>query len=180
MSAVMRTHRLAFAALPLVLVLGPAAVAAPHKDAPSHVSHSPKKLGDFNDWTAATYDQAGHTMCYAFTRAQASPADPGHHRAILTVTERPTFRDSVAIEAGFDFAPKAAVKMDVGHTSLDFYTAHSTAYARDDRAAVRAFERGANAVAHLPVPHGKMVSETFSLNGFSAAHDAILKACSGK
>lgn len=161
-------------ALPLLFALHAAA-------APTHRHTGPKKLGDFEDWIAATYDRSGHTICYAFTRAEKSePALPGRGHALLTLTERPAHRDSVAIEAGFHYPPKATVQVAVGNTTLDFYTARSNAFARDDKAAVAAFERGATAVAHSPAPHGKAVTDTFSLAGFTAARSAIQKACPGK
>ena len=182
-SAGMRAIRVLSVALPLSLALGTAVLAAPHKPAEHHppAGAAPKELGKFDDWTAATYAQAGQTVCYAFTRAQDSkPALPGRGQVLLTVTERPAARDSVALEAGFTFAPKAAVTVQVDQTKLDFYTADHNAFALDSKAAIAAFDRGAKAVAHMPAPHDKAVTDTFSLHGFSAAHAAILKACPAK
>ena len=67
---------------------------------------------------------------------------------VLTVTERPSGRDTVAITAGFPFRKDAAVTVQVDTTGLDFYTAQSNAFARDGKAAVAAFQKGwAGAVA---------------------------------
>lgn len=175
----MRAPRIALLLLPLSLALATAATAAPHRAVSHPASTSPKKLGDFNDWTAATYDQGGRTVCYAFSRAEKTSTDIGRN-GILTVTELPTMRDSVAIEAGFAFAPKATGKLEVGDGNFDLYTAQHNAYARDSKAVVAAFSRGAKAIAHLPGPHDKPVTESYSLIGFSAAHAAILKACPAK
>jgi len=176
----MRTILACSCVIPLLLGV-PAAAAPAHKPAPEKPAATPKALGTFDDWTAATYEQGGQTVCYAFTRAQKSTPDlPKRGQVLLTVTERPNARDSIAIEAGFAFAPKAEVKLEVGSTSLDFYTAQRNAFARDDKAAVAAFDKGSRAVAQSPGPSDKQVTDTFSLHGFSAAHAAIVKACPGK
>ena len=108
-----------------------------------------KELGKFDDWIAATHQESGQTVCYAFIRAKHSvPALPGRGEVILTVTERPSGRDAVAISAGFPFRKDAAVTVQVDTTGLDFYTAQSNAFARDGKAAVAAFLQGwAGAVA---------------------------------
>jgi hypothetical protein len=137
----------------------------------------PKKIGTFDDWTAATNKEGGQTVCYAFTRAQAStPALAGRGDVVLTVTERPGGRDAVAISAGFAYAANAAVKVKTDTAEFDFYTAQRSAFARDGKATVQAFQKSKQAVAQSPAPKG-VVADTFSLKGFSAAYAAIVKTC---
>ena len=115
-----------------------AQAAATH--APAASSGAPKQIGKFDDWVAATHQESGQTVCYAFARVQSStPVLPGRGPAVLTVTERPSGRDAVAMEAGFSYAPNAAVTVQVDQTGLDFYTAQRNAFARDGKAAVTAF-----------------------------------------
>lgn len=181
--AAMRAILIPALALPFVLSVSAAALAATHHaTAKPAASSKPRELGKFGDWTAAVYEQSGKKVCYAFTRAESSkPALPDRGPAILTVTERPGAAESIALEAGFTYPPKATVTVQVDPKKLEFYTAGHNAFARDSKAAEAAFERGAKAVAHAPAPHGKQeVVDTFSLKGFSDAHDAILKACPAK
>ena len=97
--------------------------------------------------------RSGQTTCYAFVRAKNSvPALPGRGEVVLTVTERPSGRDTVAISAGFPFGKDAAVTMQVDTTGLDFYTAQSNAFARDGKAAVAAFQKGAAGAGTLAGP----------------------------
>jgi hypothetical protein len=96
---------------------------------------------------------------------------------ILTVTQRASGRDSVAIEAGFAFAPNATVNVQADQTGLDFYTHQRAAFARDGHAAVAAFQSAGRAIARSPGPHDATVTDTFSLKGFTAAYAAISKAC---
>ena len=176
----MRTLTITTCLLTLLISLPAVAATAPHKAA-EKTTAPPKELGKFDDWTAATYEQSGQTVCYAFTRAQkSSPAVPDRGQVLLTVTERPGSRDSVAMEAGFTYAANATVTVDVDKTALDFYTAQRNAFARDSKAAIAAFEKGSSAVAHQPGPHDKQITDTFSLSGFSAAHAAVVKACPAK
>lgn len=140
----------------------------------------PKAIGTFGDWVAATHVEAGQTVCYALTRARSSaPALAGRGEVVLTVTQRPALRDAVAISAGFAFGANAAVAVEIGQTSLDFYTAQRSAFARNGAAAVAAFQKGSQAVARSPGPRAPLV-DTFSLKGFSAAYAAINKACPGR
>ena len=144
-------------------------------------ANAPKPIGKFENWRAATHVEAGQAVCYAFTRAQSSaPSVSGRGEVVLTVTQRPSGRDAVAISAGFAYPADAEVKVDVDKTELAFYTSGRSAFARDGQAAVAAFTKGREAVAKSPGPRGAAVSDTFSLQGFSAAYSAVNKACPAK
>ena len=97
---------------------------------------------------------------------------------MLTVTERSSGRDAIAIEAGLAYAPNATVTVQVDQTGLEFYTSGQNAFARDGKAAVTAFGKGTRAIARSPSP--KEVTDTFSLKGFGQAYAAIVKACPAK
>jgi len=167
----------------LVLVLAGPAAAQQKKEAAhsAAASAAPKELASFDDWIAATHGEGAQMVCYALSRAKTStPSLPGRGQVVLTVSERPTVRDTVAIEAGFDYAKDAAVTLQVDQSGLDFYTRGSDAYARDGKAAVAAFQRGDRAIGRSPGPHKEQVTDTFSLRGFSAAYAAVVKACPEK
>ncbi len=158
---------------------GPSRSPAP----PAHAAPAtPHAIGKFEDWTAATHQEAGQTVCYAFTRAAASaPPLPGRGDVVLTVTQRPGgARDAVAISAGFAYAANAEAVLQVDADALPFYTSQRSAFARDGHAVVSAFERGRQAVAKSPGPRNTTITDTFNLRGFSPAYAAINKACSGK
>ncbi len=167
----------------LTIALLPALPATAETNKPAPPKHTtadgPKSIGKFDDWTAATHKEAGQTVCYAFTRAQGSaPPIPGRGGVVLTVTERSSGRDAIAIEAGLPYAPNATVTVQVDQTGLDFYTSGKNAFARDGKAVVTAFGKGTRAIARSPGP--KEVTDTFSLKGFAQAYAAIIKACPAK
>ena len=164
----------------LALILGvPSLAPAQPKSAKPAAAAGPQELGKFDDWIAAMHQESGHEACYAFTVAKNSvPALAGRGEVVLTVTLRATGRDWVAISAGFTFRKDAAVTMQVDTAGLDFYTAQSSAFARDGKAVVAAFQKGEQALARSPGPReGQVLVDTFSLRGFSAAYMAINKAC---
>ena len=138
----------------------------------------PRSIGKFDAWQAATHQEGGQQVCYAFTRAATSaPAMPGRGEVVLTVTHRAGGRDSVAITAGFAYPPSAEVQVAVEPAQLQFYTANRSAFSRDGKAAVAAFGRGRQAVAKSPAPRNATVTDTFNLRGFTQAYAAINKAC---
>lgn len=179
----MRIHPLLPVAI-LACLAVPAVAQAPKPASPARpapAANAPKKLGAFEDWTAATHQEGGATVCYAFTYPSHSvPAVPGRGEVVLTVTERPAGRDEVALSAGFAYAAGATVTVQVDQSGLDFYTAQRNAFARDGRAVIAAFEKGSVALARSPGPRETPVVDTFSLRGFSAAYAAINKACPSK
>ena len=176
-------------ALPLSLILASLASAAlaqtkpvPKPAKPPATANAPKLVGKFDDWKAATHLEAGQLVCYAFTTAQSStPAVSGRGDVNLTVTERPPpGRDAVAISAGFTFTPGSTVAVQADTTAMDFYTAQRSAFARDGKIAVQAFQKARQVLARAPNPKGGTVTDQFSLKGFPAAYAAITKACAAK
>ena len=171
-------------AAPLVAVAVSPAVQAQPRPAtapatPAAKPDGPKSIGTFQDWQAATHTEGGQTVCYALVRAKPAGAVAGRGEVVLTVTQRPALRDAVAISAGFTYAANAEVKVALGATTLDFYTAQRSAFARSGAAAVAAFAKAPQAIAKSPGPRGE-VADTFSMKGFAAAYAAINKACPPK
>jgi len=144
----------------------------------SGAESGPQKLGSFDDWTAARYQESGRTVCYAFTYPKKSaPPVQGRSEVVLTVTQRHGGRDTVALTAGFTYASNADVNMTVDLNALGFYTSKGFAFAKDGPATVAAFQRGRQATSRSTGPRNIPVEDTFSLKGFSAAYAATIKAC---
>jgi len=145
---------------------------------PGRAGNAPHLVGKFDDWQAATHQEAGQTVCYAFTRASSSaPAVPGRGDVVLTITHRPGARDGVAVSTGYAFPVTAEMQMAVDGTVLPFYTSNRSAFARDGRATTVAFGRARQAVSRAPGPRATMVTDTFPLRGFAQAYAAINRAC---
>ena len=152
---------------------GGAAAHAPH-----HPGGGPRRIGKWDDWIAATHQEAGQTVCYAFTRPSSSnPALPGRGDVVLTVTQRPGGRDAVAITAGFALPRDGEIQVAAEGATLPFYVSNRSAFAREGRTVVAAFEHARQATARFPAPRESVVTDTFSLRGFSQAYAAISRTC---
>ncbi len=158
----------------LVLALAlPAAALAQQSGAPVA-----KSIGVFQDWQAASYVDNGQTVCYAFTRPLVGGRPTTQAGgSVLSIAERPTLRDSVAIAVGFNFASGAVVPVTVGNTRQEFYTSGSSAFSRDGSALVGPMKNGSELTSVSPGPGRATTTNHFSLKGFTAAYDAIVKAC---
>lgn len=140
----------------------------------------PKEIGAFRAWIAAFYVSGGKKVCYAFTGAREStPAIPGRGKVVLSVTERPQSRDEVALSAGYSYPPNAEVTVRADNQTYAFYTAGQAAFARDGASVIPALKNGITAVATGPQtdPGTPPVTDSFSLDGFTAAYEAVVKAC---
>jgi hypothetical protein len=133
-------------------------------------------LGKYGDWIAATYQQGGQTVCYAFTRARGVGQEASASAPLLTITERPSSRDEVAITGGPAYPKDASVMLQAGSAGIEMYAAGHDAFARDPKAAVAGLRRSGQAVLRTQ-SHG---ADTFSLQGFAQAYEAIVKACPAK
>jgi len=134
--------------------------------------------GKFGDWTAATYGKGDAKACYAFVPATHSTPDVHGRGAVsLTVTQRHGAPDEVTLGAGYTFPKDAQVTLTVGSAKFDFYTQGSTAFTTAGKDAVAAFRNGDSAEFVADGPHGKPVTDDFSLKGFGGAYGAISAAC---
>ncbi len=142
----------------------------------------PRVIGVFGDWTAAVQTASFQTLCYAFTRAARSVgavADRGP--VMLWTTRGRSGGESMRFDAGFVFAPNAAVAVQTGQATLYFNTAQNRAFPANGAEAVAAFSRSDRLLADTtaPGPNGAPVTDSFSLRGFAAAQEAIRGACPG-
>ncbi|WP_431283484.1 invasion associated locus B family protein [Humitalea sp. 24SJ18S-53] len=155
----------------------PARPTAPAPARPAVAAAGPRAVGTFGAWTAALHTENGARVCYMLARANREGSPP--NAPTLTVSHRTGARDQVAFQGeGLRFQRNAAGTLKVGDNDLALYTHGDTAYARDNRAAIQAMRGGREAVARLPGPNGRgTASETFPLNGFSAAYEAIGREC---
>lgn len=171
-------HILASAVLASSLLASGAAVAQQKHATLAKPAATPARLGSFDDWTAATHQEGGQKVCYAFARPQNStPVLPGRSEVVLTVTERPIGRDAVALSAGFAFATGAEPTMQIDQSGHPLYTSGRSAFARDGAAVVAAMKTGRSVVVRSPGPTKAQIVDTFSLKGFAPAYAAIVKAC---
>lgn len=141
---------------------------------------APQRLGAFQSWTAATHQENGQKVCYAFARAARSENGPQNRQNVtLTVTHRPGGRDQVAISVGYPYPRGAEAVMTVGAGEFRSYgVVAMSAFFQNGAQLIHAFRNGREAVVRSPGPPGRpAVTDTFALSGFSAAYEAISREC---
>jgi len=154
-----------------------------------------KRLGVFKDWQAYTLTTGGNTVCYAI----AVPKDISPKTVVrngrrvkisrgdvyVTITNRPATEtaNEVNVVIGYTFRKNSRVSYTIDGRRHKLFTMDDGAWAYDsksDSTIVRAMERGKTLVVTGTSSHGTTTKDTYSLAGFTAAHNAIDKACNVK
>ncbi|MBB3066361.1 invasion associated locus B family protein [Limibacillus halophilus] len=142
-----------------------------------------EQLGSFQQWTAYTYESGGQKICFmSATPAKAEGNYTRRGNISAMVTHRPAreTRDVVSIEAGYTYQDGSDVTVTVENRSFALFTQEGNAWARDsetDKAMVTAMKAGLDMVVQGVSSRGTKTKDTYSLKGFTAAYDAISKAC---
>jgi hypothetical protein len=140
-------------------------------------------LGTFKDWQAHSYKEGGKLVCTMFSVPKSSEGDYTKRGDVFAfVTHRPAHNrvDEVSVNIGYTFKKSAPVDVVISGTTHELFSDRSTAWTRDgksDRALVRAMRAGAEMIVKGVSSRGTRTTDTFSLSGFSAAHNAINNAC---
>ena len=142
-----------------------------------------KALGAFRDWSAQTFSEGGKTVCSMWS--QPSKAEGKYTRRgeiYAFVTHRPASKriDELSFEAGYTFKPDSEITVAIGDETFTLFTKDSTAWnrtAEGDAALVKAMRAGARMIVKGASSRGTLTTDTYSLRGFTAAHNAINAAC---
>ncbi len=150
----------------------------------------PRPIGTFRDWTAFVDEGGNAKICYVGSvPKKAEGAYTKRGETYVLVTHRPadkTFGE-VSVEAGYAYKSGSEVTVVIGGQSFRLFTqnrgdgnGNAWAYdAQSDKAVVEAMKKGSELVVKGTSTRGTETTDTYSLLGFSAALDAITKACGG-
>lgn len=167
-------------AFPLAGALLAALLLAAEPAAAQQRQAGPRPLGTHGAWTAATHQENGQKVCYAFARPARSEGAPANRgTTTLTVAHRANGRDQVAVSTGFALPRGAEAVMTVGTQEARSYAAlQSNAFFQGASELIAAFRAGREAVVRSPAPTGRgTVTDSFPLSGFTAAYEAISREC---
>lgn len=163
-------HRIAFLAAAL-LASGPAWAAAKH-------------VGTFESWNVFTTKDGGKAVCYMASQPAESKGGPAKRGdAMVVISHYPADKafDEVAVHSGFAIKEGQDSDVLIGGTTFKLFYKDGASWNRDasgDRAMVQSMKSGtAMIVKAIPSSGGKLAEDTYSLKGFTAAHDALDKAC---
>lgn len=147
---------------------------------------APKSLGKFGDWAAFVDGADKRKVCYIFAAPKKAEGKYKERDPIfMLVSHRPGDKVSneVSIDAGYDYKKDSEAAVAITGRNFKMFTKGKNAWNRDpqaDRAMVDAMKGGSDIIVKGTSQRGTQTTDTYSLNGFAAAHAAITKACEVK
>jgi hypothetical protein len=144
----------------------------------------PKLIGTYGDWAAYTFQENGNKVCYMATKpakAEGNYTRRGDVFALVTHRPAENSKDVFSYITGYTYKTNSDVSLVVdGNKRYTLFTHKDMAWANtteDDRAIAQSLRKGSRFVVKGTSSRGTLTTDTFSLKGSSAAHDAINKAC---
>ena len=170
--------RLASRLILLVLTLGIFA-------GPVFAQSDPKVIGEYRAWAALTLKEGGSNVCYMSSSPEKWTSEPKNVRRgdiyiLVTHKQGRSVQDEVSIYTGYTYKKDSEVTLAIDGQDFDLFTDGDSAWARDaetDRKLVQAMVRGNKMVVRGTSSRGTLTIDTYSLSGFTAARNAINKAC---
>ncbi len=149
---------------------------------PAH-SQEVTALGRHGAWIAYTYQENGQPVCYMTSAPTKSEGNYSRRGDVqMLVTHRPSRQafDVISVVAGYEYERDTDVTLSIDGNRRNLFTNGDRAWARDsatDQAMTQAMIKGRNGIVSGTSSRGTLTTDTFSLVGFTAAHEAISKAC---
>ncbi len=143
-------------------------------------------IGAFKDWKAQTFKEGGKQVCTMWSEPSGSEGDYKKRGPVyIFVTHRPYANrlDEISVNIGYTFKKAAPVNVTIGGTEYALFSKGDTAWprtSREDRRLVRAMRAGSKMTISGVSGRGTKTTDTFSLSGFTAAYNAITKACKAR
>ncbi len=144
---------------------------------------APKLLSEHSDWTAYTHATSKGTVCFMASQPKQARGNYTRRGEIyVMVTHRPGegVRDEVSFVAGYDFPNGGRPTVSVGSQRYSLVAQGEHAWAEDsntDKRLVESMRAGSTMVVQGKSARGTDTTDTYSLNGFTAAYNAISAAC---
>ena len=155
---------------------------------PLSVSAAEKSLGEFKDWQAYSFPEGGKTVCVVWGKPQKSEGKykkRGDIRVFIAHRRwaKPKRLNETSFEAGYSYKKGLEATVTIDGKKYSLFTNGDTAWNRapkDDAAVVRAMRVGKQMIIRGVSSRGTKTKDTYSLFGFTAAHNAINRACKVK
>ena len=169
-------NSLVAAAATLIALVSQAAIA----------QNAPQLIDVYGKWEAYSYSEKGKKVCYIGSQPTSAKGDYTQRGKIyVMVTHRPALKlfNEVSFITGYTYEKDSDVDLRVDSNSFKLFTYEDSAWAvngEEDRKLVSAMKAGSNMVVVGNSSRGTKTTDTYSLSGFTAAYNAISKACDAK
>ncbi|MBE7636427.1 hypothetical protein GUA87_06185 [Sneathiella sp. P13V-1] len=143
----------------------------------------PRALGVFKDWSAYTWVENGQKICYMLSRPTKSlPKNVRRGDIYMMITYRPKARlkEEVSHVTGYPYKNKSVVDVTIDKQKFKMATDGDAAWLPGtdmDAKMVNAMRRGSKMSVDGISSRGTKTTDTYSLQGFTAAHKQIRKSC---
>ena len=145
-----------------------------------------KSLGSFKVWSAMSFAEDDKTVCMIWSQPEKTEGKYKKRGEIFVfVTHRPSDGEmnKVSFETGYTFKDSSEIRVTIDGKAYTLYTDGSTAWSyngKDDSRMVKAMRAGRTMMVEGTSSRDTKTRDTYSLGGFTAAHNAINKACKSK
>lgn len=144
-------------------------------------AQTPTRIGDFNDWSAFSYDSGNGKVCYTLSvpiPGSEKPAGVNHGTNFFIVTQRSTQNVSYETQFMADYSLKdtSKVTVTIGDQSFSFFTKDKSAWAEnaaEEPGLVAAMRAGSKMTVQATSARGTNTSYDYSLSGVTAALNAV-------
>jgi hypothetical protein len=143
----------------------------------------PDLLGEFGDWSAHTYNAPDTRVCFVSSQPKSSePKNVKRGPAFLQITKMPKrgVKGMVSTLIGYPFKKGEKVTLTVNDIEIEMFSEGEHAWvgpAEDEKSAIAAMKNGVSLVVTGTSWRGTRTSDTYSLNGISAALAKIDSVC---
>ena len=143
---------------------------------------APKAFGDFKAWQAVSYTSEDKKTCYIVSRPTESAPKNANRGDIYFMVSRESGakRDKLSLRVGYPFKEETTASIRIGKQVFELNTGDKYAWPADamvTRDLVKAMRAGRDMIVNGMSARGTKTTDTFSLQGFTAAHKAMSKAC---
>lgn len=142
-----------------------------------------RRLGKYGQWIAYAVNGASQPMCYMASAPIKSQGKYKKRGKVWVLVSRRQSRDNpdeVQIVAGYRFKKGSVVEVVIDRkNTFTLFTdkGDAWAYNGEDQNLVKAMKRGLRMVVKGTSDRNTETTDSYSLNGFTRAHDQIAAAC---
>ncbi len=143
-------------------------------------------IKNFGAWSAFDEIESGKKVCYIGStpkKQQGKYKQRGETYVLVTHRPAENTRGVVSIKAGYAYKNGSDVQVNVGSQRFMLFTDKDHAWARDaagDKKLIAAMRSGSQMIVTGSSGRSTKTVDTYSLAGFTAAMNAINKACGKK
>jgi hypothetical protein len=150
---------------------------------PHAAAQTPQFLGTHRDWNVYAFTEDGQKICYMASEPKKQEGNYTRRgNPAVLVTRRPTPQpvDEVSVQPGYTYLEGSEVEVRVGSRRFNLFTRGEHAWTKSedaDQALINAMKRGTDMTVRGTSTKNTYSLDTYSLLGFTAAYEAMIKAC---